>query len=75
MVIKEILSPSGQYKAQIIKREDGLFTTEVCMWQEDRGFEYWSPIKRGLTLVDTEKNAIKIAIEQLREHSGESIIS
>lgn len=73
MIIKEILSPSGNYKAQVIKRPDGLFSTEVCMWEEDCGYEFWGPIKSGLTLVDTEQNAIKIAIEQLREHSGETI--
>lgn len=44
-VLKEMLSPSNQYKVQIIKRKDGLFTTELYRLQEDYGYEYWSPIK------------------------------
>ncbi len=34
-IIKEIFSPSNVYKIQVIKRKDGLFTTELFMWQED----------------------------------------
>ncbi|RCX23410.1 hypothetical protein DFP94_1011009 [Fontibacillus phaseoli] len=34
-VIEEIISPSGVYKAQIIKRsKDGLFTSQVFKWIE-----------------------------------------
>lgn len=72
-VLKEILSPSIQYKVQIIKRKDGLFTTEVYMWQEDCGYEYWSPIKKGLSLIETEEGAVTLAIDHLREYSGEII--
>jgi hypothetical protein len=72
-VIKEIFSPSKLYKVQIIKRKDNIFTTEVYMWQEDCGYEYWSPIKQGLSLFDTEESALTIAIEQLRNYSGEFI--
>ncbi|MFB7156015.1 hypothetical protein [Lysinibacillus sp. NPDC056232] len=72
-VLKEMLSPSNQYKVQIIKRKDGLFTTEVYMWQEDCGYEYWSPIKKGLSLIETEKGAVTLAIDHLREYSGEII--
>lgn len=72
-LLKEMLSPSNQYKVQIIKRKDGLYTTEVYMWQEDSGYEYWSPIKKGLTLIETEESAVILAIEHLREYSGEII--
>lgn len=72
-VLKEMLSPSNQYKVQIIKRKDGLFTTEVYMWQEDCGYEYWSPIKKGLSLIETEEGAVTLAIDHLREYSGEII--
>lgn len=72
-VIKEIFSPSKLYKVQIIKRKDNIFTTEVYMWQEDCGYEYWSPINQGLSLVDTEESALTIALEQLRSYSGEFI--
>ena len=72
-VLKEMLSPSNQYKVQIIKRKDGLFTTVVYMWQEDCGYEYWSPIKKGLSLIETEEGAVTLAIDHLREYSGEII--
>ncbi|MDA1476976.1 hypothetical protein [Bacillus changyiensis] len=75
-VIKEILSPSKEYKVEIIKRHDGLYTTEVFMWfnlDEEYAYEYWSPITQGLSLIDTETRAIKIGMEQLKEYSGESI--
>jgi hypothetical protein len=43
------------------------------MWQEEYGYEYWSPIKQGISLIDTGENAIKIGIEQLKDYSGEII--
>ncbi|CAM4028396.1 hypothetical protein [Lederbergia lenta] len=72
-VVHEILSPSNQYKVQIIKRKDGLFSTEVYRWQEDCGYEYWSPIKKGLSLIDTEEGAVTLAFEHLKEYSGENL--
>ncbi|MGG2134560.1 hypothetical protein AB1284_25090 [Bacillus sp. S2(2024)] len=72
-IVKEIFSPSKKYKVQIIKRKDIFFTTEVYMWQEDCGYEFWSPITGGLSLIDTEERAIPIAIEELRNYSGEFI--
>ncbi|MCY7814800.1 hypothetical protein [Bacillus haynesii] len=74
--IGKILSPSKQYKVEIMKRHDGLYTTEVFAWFEwddDYVYKYWSPINQGLSLIDSEKRAIKIGIEQLKEHSGELI--
>ncbi|ATH93882.1 hypothetical protein ACH95_08150 [Bacillus glycinifermentans] len=59
-----------------MKRCDRLYTTEVFEWFErddEYAYEYWSPIKQGLSLIDTEERAIKIGIEQLKEHSGELI--
>ncbi|EME73868.1 hypothetical protein OZL92_06025 [Bacillus sonorensis] len=75
-IVKRILSPSKEYKVEIIKRHDGLYTTEVSRWIEwddDYAYEYWSPTKQGLSLIDTEERAIKIGIEQLKEYSGELI--
>lgn len=43
------------------------------MWQEDCGYEFWSPIKIGLSLIETEEVAVTLAIEQLRQYSGEII--
>ncbi|MCY8151208.1 hypothetical protein MOC29_13240 [Bacillus paralicheniformis] len=74
--VKRIISPSKQYKVEIMKRSDGFYTTEVFTWIEwddDYVYEYWSPINQGLSLIDTEERAIKIGIEQLKEHSGELI--
>ncbi|MCG7334766.1 hypothetical protein MHZ95_05640 [Sporosarcina sp. ACRSM] len=71
-VIREIWSPSHQYKVQIIKRKDGLFTTVVYRWTSNCGYEYWNPIKKGLSLIETEENAVTLAIEHLREYSGEN---
>lgn len=70
-VVGEIYSPSKQYKAQIIKRKDGLYTTEVYRWMEDCGYEFWSSINQGFSLIDSEDHAQKIAIEQLRVYSKE----
>ncbi len=70
-VIKEIWSPSNQYKVQIIKRKDGLFTIVVYMWKANCGYEYWNPLKKGLSLIETEESAVTLAIEYLREYSGE----
>lgn len=32
-VVRELYSPSKQYKVEIIKRKDGLYTTEVYRWR------------------------------------------
>ncbi|OFD79321.1 hypothetical protein BWGOE8_24790 [Bacillus mycoides] len=39
-IIKEIVSTSKRYKVQVIKRNDGFYTTEVFAWFEDYGYEY-----------------------------------
>ncbi|PEL01320.1 hypothetical protein CN606_17650 [Bacillus toyonensis] len=71
-IIKEIVSTSKRYKVQVIKRNDGFYTTEVFALFEDYGYEYWAPIKQGLSLIDTENHAISIAMEHLKVYSGES---
>ncbi|MGG5736913.1 MULTISPECIES: hypothetical protein [Bacillus cereus group] len=71
-IIKEIVSTSKRYKVHVIKRNDGFYTTEVFAWFEDYGYEYWAPIKQGLSLIDTENHAISIATEHLKVYSGES---
>ncbi|EOP26154.1 hypothetical protein IG5_02890 [Bacillus toyonensis] len=72
-VVSEYFSPSKQYKAQIIKRKDGLYTTEVYRWMEDCGYEFWSSINQGFSLIDSEEHARKIAIEQLKGCSRENL--
>jgi hypothetical protein len=68
-VIQEFFSSSKNYKVQIIKRKDGLYTTEAYRWMEDCGYEFWSYISQGLTLIDSKEHAKKIAMEQLKECS------
>ena len=70
-VVRELYSPSKQYKVEIIKRKDGLYTNEVYRWMEDCGYEFWSSINQGFSLIDSEDHAQKIAIEQLRVYSKE----
>ena len=75
-VIKVIMSPNRKFKVEIIKRPDQLFTVMVFRWiewEDDYSYKYWSLMKQGLSLIDPEGNAIKIAIEQLMELSGEEI--
>ncbi|MFB8331791.1 hypothetical protein ACWGJ1_16640 [Bacillus wiedmannii] len=72
-VIQEFFSPGKNYKVQIIRRKDGLYTTEVNRWMEDCGYEFWSYISQGLTLIDSEEHARKIAMEQLKECSRDEL--
>ncbi|HDR7068267.1 hypothetical protein OCF57_28740 [Bacillus cereus] len=74
-VVKEYFSLSQQYKVQIIKRKDDLYTTEVYRWMEDCGYEFWSSINQGFSLIDSEERARNIAIEQLKVYSGEKLNS
>ncbi|MDR4970569.1 hypothetical protein [Bacillus toyonensis] len=69
-VLGEYVAPSKQYKVEVIKRKDGLYTTEVYRWMEDCGYEFWSSINQGFSLIDSEDHARKIAIEQLRLYLG-----
>ncbi|PFR62214.1 hypothetical protein CN936_28250 [Bacillus cereus] len=68
-VIQEFFSSNKNHKVQIIERKDGLYTTEAYRWMEDCGYEFWSYISQGLTLIDSEEHARKIAMEQLKECS------
>lgn len=70
-VVSELYSPSKQYKVEIIKRKDGLYTTEVYRWMEDCGYEFWSSMSRGMSLIDEEEHAQRIAVEELKSYSGE----
>lgn len=72
-VVKEIISPNKLYKAEIIKRADGLLKVEIFRW-EDEWDECWSRTTRGLSLIDTMEHAIEIALEELDNLTGEDII-
>lgn len=73
-VIKEIISQNKQYKAEIIKRTDGLFSVEIFRWHEDEWFECWTQIRDNISIIDTSKHAIEIALEKLRNLTREDII-
>lgn len=72
-IVEEIFVPSKQFKVQIIKREDGLYSTKVYRWQEDCSYEYWNDITQGFSLIETEEYARKAAVEQLKLCSGELV--
>jgi hypothetical protein len=82
-VIKEIISPSGFYKVQIIKRsKDDLFTSQVFKWIEhdeeiseivgEKGF--WGVLYSATSLTDTMESCMNVAFENLTIASGEKII-
>ncbi|WP_207706237.1 hypothetical protein [Clostridium sp. HBUAS56017] len=73
-VVEEIISKKKEYKVEIIKRTDGLFSIEILRWFEDEWDERWTPIKNDISIVDTKKHAIEIALEKLRNITGEDII-
>ena len=73
-VIKEVITQNKLYKAQIIKRTDGLFSDKIFRWYEDEWDKCWSPITRWLSLMDTSEHAIKNTLEELRNFTGEDII-
>lgn len=65
-VVKEIISPNKQYKAEIVRRIDGLFSIEILRWYEDEWFDGWTPIRDNISIIDTSEHAIEIALEKLR---------
>lgn len=74
MVVKEIMSQNKLYKAEIIKRTDGLFSFEIFRWYEDELVDGWSLITRGVPLIHAMEQAIEITLEELRNLTGEDII-
>lgn len=81
-IIKEIISPSGGYKAQIIKRsKDGLFTSQVFKWIEhdeeiseimgEKGFR--GVLYSTNSLTDTVDSCMRVTIENLTNASSEKI--
>ncbi|GMK37045.1 hypothetical protein PCCS19_00980 [Paenibacillus sp. CCS19] len=81
-ILKEIFTPSGSYKAHIIKRSsDGLFTSKVFKWIEhdeeiseimgENGF--WGVLYSTTSLTETVENCMNVAVENLTIASGEKI--
>lgn len=71
-LVKEIYSPSMEYKAEINKRlRDGLLEIDVYFW--DSEWETWLQKSSGFSLTDNIDSAIAIAKEKLRVYSSENI--
>lgn len=77
-VVKDILTPSKKYKAEIIQRNDRLFEYFLYEWTREYVPEYgyvsewyWSPITTHISLSDSEDRAVQIASGELRLYSGE----
>lgn len=70
-IISEIFSQNRKYKAEVVKREDGLYHVDIYEWDEE--WETWLQVTKGFSLTDTEENASKIAIKKLRTYTGETL--
>ena len=78
--MKEIFTPSREYKANIILRNDGNYQIKIYKWTHEivPGVgevcePFWSEVRHELRLTDTEDSAQNIAHEELRNVSGENI--
>lgn len=72
-IVKCIYSPSKKYRVQVIKRNDGIYSTAVHYWMREFGQEFWTTVSTGLSLIGSKDSAEVIAKEQLRDHSLERI--
>jgi hypothetical protein len=68
-IVKEMYSPRKNYKAEISRRDDGMFQVTVHRWEDE--WEFWTQRSRGLSLTDSLHSATDIALEDLRNLSGE----
>ena len=70
-IVKEILSRNQTYKAEIIEQEDGSLRVEIFEWINEYGLECWSRFTRGVHIADTIPRATVIALEELKNITGE----
>lgn len=47
-----------------------VYQAEIYKWDDE--WEFWQHISRGLSLIDSEESTVKVAVEKLRNYSGES---
>lgn len=82
VTVKEVYSPSKEYKAVILKRtKDGLFESQIYKWfvhdpelqAIPNSVGYWGIVHSFKSLADTEDRAFQIAIEELRLASREQM--
>jgi hypothetical protein len=73
-VVQVLASASGQYRAEIVCRRDGLFQVHLERWTEeivpDHGkvAEFWEEVRTAVSITDELSRAIEIAAELLRNH-------
>jgi hypothetical protein len=71
-VVRTIASECGQYRALVLRFDNGLFRVEIERWREEwvPGYgkvdEGWSRITEGATYGDTLERATELAEEELR---------
>jgi len=68
-VVRTILSASGQYKVEIIRRPTGSIQVDLFQWnaewlEDHKVAEFWMDISR-LTLTDTIERAEELARDKL----------
>ncbi|MEK3720576.1 hypothetical protein [Paenibacillus sp. FSL H8-0034] len=77
IIIKEIVTPSSKYKAEVVMRKEGLFEVLTYKWYEEYVEPYgliadgWEAATKMKILVDTELKATQLVIEELQCLSGE----
>lgn len=70
-VVSTLDSPSGRYRAEIVRHSTGSFCVEVLRFTEERDedggkiAEFWTPVNRGITCADTIERAESLAREKL----------
>jgi hypothetical protein len=75
-VVHVLTSASGQYRAEIVCRPDGLFQVHLQRWTEevvpDHGkvAEFWAEVRTAVSITDELSRAIEIATELLRDHDS-----
>jgi hypothetical protein len=77
-LVKVIVTPSSEYKAEIERRDDGNYQATIFKWtieiidgSREVG-RFWEPISGTVSITDTISNARKLAVDKLRGCSGES---
>jgi hypothetical protein len=70
-VVRTIPSPTGQYRADIVRRPTGSFQVEILRWTEEwvpghgKVAEVWAQVHEGTTLTDSLECAVALAHEKL----------
>jgi hypothetical protein len=83
-IIKEIITPSKRYKAEIYRRKDNLLAYNIYKWlitdddvREEYNLEegFWAILPSGSSLTNDIEHAEQTATEELRCLSGEDFLN